>query len=64
MTIEWKGLPHGEFTAVLAAGLEERDRRIKELELLTQPKLGRPRKGNGTEFPDTARGALDTAGEA
>jgi|SoimicMinimDraft_4_1059732.scaffolds.fasta_scaffold437342_1 hypothetical protein len=68
MAIEWDELPQREALEELARGIKWRRELKAKLDALDQAEeqprgRGRPRS-NGSEFPEHARGALDTAGEA
>jgi hypothetical protein len=62
-SIEWEGLSHAQLAEALAAGLEERDRRVQELMALTGDPLGqqeerrRPGRplGSGSKAKDEPR---------
>ena len=54
---EWETLSHAEFTAELSAGLEERERRLQELYVLTgqQPAVATAPERRGPGRPPKTR---------
>jgi len=57
-SIGWEELSHAQLAEALAAGLEERDRRVQELMALTGASLGQQEERRG---PGRPRGAASSA---